>query len=612
MINRFTMVLRLLTIIVCVFITLSAAAQKVKYKDIFEFIEKEQYDESDQLLIDFLKNPKNSDHANANFQMGKMYMRNLVKLHLFKKWDVIQQYTDSALHYMDLSKKLIDEKEIKKNDVYYAEFEQRDIRTGKKTIKVFDIHFEIDDKINWLTERAKQVELVNGQAKKLQSDYEDLQERFSDFLKEKHSIPELYLQAGLGTIAQLESLGEAYSGLLTEANQYTQNVKSIPSSELIIALVENNIEDPFEVELTSVDFTADIVKLWNFHQWSEKTRTNIVSDILPLKNELIQYDQEISGRLERLKSGQMIDSKFLNDQKISELAKKLGPFDQDPLPIHMFKLKLMESKYHSLVLKQPDPLEVDNLGRRMDFTSERNELLKLLLEEINIISDLNIDLQIRNYSGYVNSQYKGFAGLESYLKNIKSFAESKNKEFHRELTSLSERNKYMLAKGETRIPVDSTAEFPNNIFEPLEIKSGYSSGLFQIGSILSAYWVEINSSRSTDEFYTISLEEFSGSKPQNVLSQSDPSGRYFYLVFFAGLSADPSEGTNDSTVIESNSEVLPAYFVKIERTSGVVWKKEIQLPKYPVSLQLTQANGLLVNFDDDFIEIKENGELVGN
>jgi hypothetical protein len=121
-------------------------AQKLKYKDIYPYLEAKNYKQGIPKLKSYLSVDENKSEASPNYQMG-------IWLHeRFKELDdanaaMLSQVGDSAIAYLSKAKSLIDDKEVKKQKDYYQGFVRRDLRSGKFAIKVSDVHLDIENRI---------------------------------------------------------------------------------------------------------------------------------------------------------------------------------------------------------------------------------------------------------------------------------------------------------------------------------------------------------------------------------------------------------------------------------------------------------------------------------
>ncbi|MEO1256810.1 MAG: hypothetical protein AAFY41_18250, partial [Bacteroidota bacterium] len=98
--------MKLLVLFLITISCLDATSQKVKYKDIYPQLASKNYEEGGPLLIQFLKDEKNQDHANANLQMSLWLEDRFMKYDVVDDSSRVYQVGDSAVFYFEKSKSL--------------------------------------------------------------------------------------------------------------------------------------------------------------------------------------------------------------------------------------------------------------------------------------------------------------------------------------------------------------------------------------------------------------------------------------------------------------------------------------------------------------------------
>src|SRR5688572_14470038 len=146
---KFTMLLMLVQ---------TAYGQKVKYKDIFALLSTKQYESAEPFLKKYLK--ENDDNPNAFLYMGIIYHEKANKEDILRQTARTTGYMDSEIYFYDKAYKAITEKEVKRNDEYYQAYNRRDLRTGEFGVKLSDIQFDLEKKMEGLRERIDRVKMV--------------------------------------------------------------------------------------------------------------------------------------------------------------------------------------------------------------------------------------------------------------------------------------------------------------------------------------------------------------------------------------------------------------------------------------------------------------------
>ena len=140
------------------FIVSTSFGQKVKYKDIFGLLNTKRYEEAEPFLKRYLK--ETNDNPNAFLYMGIIYQEKSAKDDVLKQTTRAIGNMDSAIFFYEKAYKSINEKELKRNDEFYQAYNRRDLRTGEFGVKLSDIQFDLEKKMEGLRERIDRVKMV--------------------------------------------------------------------------------------------------------------------------------------------------------------------------------------------------------------------------------------------------------------------------------------------------------------------------------------------------------------------------------------------------------------------------------------------------------------------
>ena len=140
------------------FIVSTSFGQKVKYKDIFGLLNTKRYEEAEPFLKRYLK--ETNDNPNAFLYMGIIYQEKSAKDDVLKQTTRAIANMDSAIFFYDKAYKSINEKELKRNEEFYQAYNRRDLRTGEFGVKLSDIQFDLEKKMEGLRERIDRVKMV--------------------------------------------------------------------------------------------------------------------------------------------------------------------------------------------------------------------------------------------------------------------------------------------------------------------------------------------------------------------------------------------------------------------------------------------------------------------
>ena len=131
----------------------TAYGQKVKYKEIWALLNTKQYDAAEPFLRKYLQ--ENTDNPNAFLYMGIIFQEKSLKEDVLRNTGRAISGMDSAIVYFDKAYKTITEREVKKNSDLYQAYNRRDLRTGEFGVKLSDIQFDLERRMEGLRERIE-------------------------------------------------------------------------------------------------------------------------------------------------------------------------------------------------------------------------------------------------------------------------------------------------------------------------------------------------------------------------------------------------------------------------------------------------------------------------
>ncbi|MFZ6009689.1 MAG: hypothetical protein ACOYXT_05015, partial [Bacteroidota bacterium] len=315
-----------------------AYGQKVKYKDIFGLLSTKQYEQAEPFLKRYLK--ENDDNPNAYLFMGVIYQEKSAKNDLLKQTSLAVANMDSAIQFFDKAYKTIDDREVRRNKEYYQNYNRRDLRTGEFGVKLSDIQFDIEKKIEGLRERIDRVKMVkyyftlaDTMYKKSNAQYRALQKKYA---KEQA----LYLRADENTLKGLELLSARYDSCTKAFENYKASSSNLGKTGYNQTLTPMAVSDFSKDGATSANFYQDDLSVWDYKKFAEKSKEIIEKEIMPMRDHLVQYDIEINKLRERLNTDSVSVRNDLTRLIDKLLYDKLKKFDPDPLPMAVFSLKI--------------------------------------------------------------------------------------------------------------------------------------------------------------------------------------------------------------------------------------------------------------------------------
>ncbi|WP_416866651.1 MAG: hypothetical protein ACMVP2_03000 [Imperialibacter sp.] len=562
------------TATIILFFSLAVSAQKLKYKDIFPLMQASKWDEAEQQLDLFIADPKNSEEANAHYSLGKILERKALSENIVTDTAQMFVHIDAAdLHY-NKSLKLIDEKELKKNEEYYQEFNRRDLRTGEFGIKVSDVHLDIENKVKSLQDRRNNVRAFLKEASVANKLYDEAQDILQNF-KIDFSDQSSFL---LGMDKEVEQEFVKLEGIVKNLESSVANTEAslakIPSPGLAHTLTKKTLYDLADFSKGSLDLTREgNIEYWDLKAWIEMTKSEQKSNIGPFRQELIAYDRDLVAKKQAfVQNPSSVSGPFEFDPTI--LAKVRG-FGANTLTEKVVSFKVEELNY--LIEKQPnvmpDSAKVDDLYMTVSNLVGRLDKMKGFIA----IDKQKAEGGFQRNPVFFTSRYVSPDQLLSYANERESFVDAELSVWRKKAEDLKKRRSWLIAQNGDSIALvvkDSIAS-PTG-FSTIHIADSaglYVNGLKLVGKDLNfvvakatpAYTVEwmLNEKLPTPN------KDFSF-KPKNAGHAPTADGfRTFYIHY-------------------PLKEKTHLFITTVDNAGKALWKASLDLDHPPVSVSFNK------------------------
>src|SRR5687768_15229605 len=331
------------------FIVSTSFGQKIKYKDIFGLLNTKRYEEAEPFLKRYLK--ETDDNPNAFLYMGIIYQEKSTKDDVLKQTKRALAHMDSAIFFYDKAYKSINEKEVKRNDEFYQSYNRRDLRTGEFGVKLSDIQFDLEKRIEGLKERIDKVKMVKHFFSLADTLYQKTNALFLGLQSKFPSENQLYLRADGQTVNQLVTLSVRFDSCTKAFERYKSANTTVGKTGYNQQVKLAEIAD-FKIDGRGMaDFYSDEVKLWDYKKFADKARGIIEKEVMPMRQHLVSYDMEINKLREKLNADSVSVRNDLTKLIDKLLYDQLKKFDPEPLPMLVFALKTTDLEYRSTVLE---------------------------------------------------------------------------------------------------------------------------------------------------------------------------------------------------------------------------------------------------------------------
>ncbi len=575
------------------------AQKKIKYKDIWGLLSTKQYEAAEPFLKTYLT--ENSDNPNAYLYMGIIYQEKSLRGDVLKQTALTIGQMDSAISFYQKAHSTITEKEIKRNDEYYQSYNRRDLRTGEFGIKLSDVQFDIEKRMEMLRERADRIRMVkhyfvlsDSLYRKCNSLYTSIDARFAD---EK----ELYLRSDSALVVSLGALVNRYDSCVKAFEQYKGSVSTLGKIGYNQKLATTEIKTFKTDGKAPADFFSDEVKVWDYKTWASKVRDAVVNEITPIREHLIAYDVEINKLREQMQTDSVSVKHDLTKLIDRLLLEKLSRYDERPLPMDVFAVKIADLEYRSLLFENKKFADSADVHLQLTMATHELEKASKLDSLATEVLKRDFEKELLNYEHFVNNTYGNATVLRSFLKVMKDFS-SREKERKQESVAQAEESlRWMVLDENDSIPLFQV-EAPTRFMPLAVVDEKFTIGLEYADSVTAeGYFFTITPGRNPDVKIKFPVDKpaFSRSRftAAKSLAYSDPSGQVFYVLLFS----EKPEKDN----------LYKATLAKIYRSDGLAWSSNYALKFIPKELMYKQDSGeFVIRADASESVVDKNGKML--
>lgn len=555
-----------------------ASGQKVKYKDIFGLLNTKRYEEAEPFLKRYLR--ETSDNPNAFLYMGIIYQEKSAKDDVLKETKNALMHMDSAIFFYDKAYKSITEKEIKRNDEFYQAYNRRDLRTGEFGVKLSDIQFDIEKKMEGLRERIDRVKMVKHYFSLADTLYKRTNKLFMSIKQDYPEEQSLYLQADETLLKRLTALAVRFDSCVKVFENYRSSSATIGRTGYNQALSLNEINNYKTDGGTVANFYLDEVEVWDYKKFADKVKVAVQKDIFPMRDLLVSYDVEINKLREKLNKDSVSVKSDLTTLIDKLLMEKLKKYDPDPLPMDIFTLKISDLQYRSTLLEHKPLRDSADIHFKMELLDKEFEYLRRLDSIAAKLTAEDIDRKAQDYAHFIQNAYSNTVVLKSYVKALKEFSDREKRKKNEEAEKIENALKWVIS-GTDSIP--AMPGLRSRTFIPLNVEEEkYSVGLYYTDSAeVSGYFATIVPTRKADVkiIFPVDRSYFSLADLQSLkgLITSDASGQLFFILLYNEKKTD--------------ADKVAATLAKIYRSDGLAWSENFQLEFIPNDILLKPETG---------------------
>lgn len=413
---------KLVLIFTLTFSCASFMSNAQRYRDVYPQIANAS---SDEIALSLIKTYmiEDLDHPNANLRLALIYERRYRNADPLTEYErVMANANEAALRFIK-AKTLIDDKEVKKNSGWYADFSSSVDSRGRPIVDFSTVNNKIQhgyDSAKLLTEKLPAIYQAFTESVDF---YDQAIKIFAEINGAYTSYDKLLLLFDEQLNEQLETLKVKYDSSLFYLDKYQSLIADYPIRGYNQTYTIDSI-NTYRLEglLTSPNFLINNIEIWNYKAWANKVQKDVSSEINNLRVNLDQAENALNNSLKIIED-RSYNENFTPHSIDKKLEFDLRKFDNESLPVALLKYKEFKQ---DLILKNNATLDFDSTVS----TDIRNvyfgELLYLARDAdslINIATDRINDESFKKYPAYFKDNYGSKAQVTTFLNAQKNLSD---------------------------------------------------------------------------------------------------------------------------------------------------------------------------------------------
>jgi hypothetical protein len=403
-------------LLICSFLQLiiifSAYGQQ-DYKVLYEAIKNMKDYEAFQTLFNYQAATTSKTFANVNgyYQLGLISQKMMRQYDPFLQSENVSQSISNAKTYLSLTQHYFNEKEAKKNGEYYQavtaprtyENIKKDISSRSADVMEYKKYFD-----------QNQEYLTQGIYK-----YNACIETFGKINAQNSRLNDLYFLADAELKQNLKNLQINFDSTLYYLDKLKHSLEEYPMGDYRIDYSLAPVPVYRLHGLTSSNFIAKNVTLWDFRSWVDSFNAVLNADVAFLYQKAEEVHKENLGYIDRLLRQDKTD--IAADYTINPLiVNKIYKYDYNSVvaPLLIYQEEKIKFLYHNA-----DNAIDTKINSSNDFAKSNSYYYSLIEKKqaadsaLSLTSSKAIPEAVKKYSAFFEKNYKDFNGFQSYLKS---------------------------------------------------------------------------------------------------------------------------------------------------------------------------------------------------
>jgi hypothetical protein len=402
-------------IITLVLLTWTADAQRVRYKDLFPRLAGMTPPELRNALKEYLV--EDLEHPNANFRLALVYELN------YKTADPLTQYAfalanaeQAKLRFLK-SRLLVDEREISRNNEYYAPIYKTVDAKGKPFVEPAVVLRKITNGYDSSQLFLSKIPPIYSSFTRSVNFYDKAVKAFAKLNDTYTSLDDLYLLYDQSVNQQLGQLKQDFDSTRYYLDQYNRLITAFPIADHHQQYhVKPIVTFRLDGLITRMNFLTDDIALWDYAAWVDGIRKDVSGDIAALRNKLNANEEKVDASLKAIEAP--VGPAPMPVRPDKQLVFTLNNFDKQSLVLALLAYKNFKQDW--LLKARPFVPDSANQLRNAEVYSTllyANRSADTLLE---VVRNRMQPIKIRKHQAFFEKYYGTADGLRKYAADEKS------------------------------------------------------------------------------------------------------------------------------------------------------------------------------------------------
>ncbi len=286
---------RLIVLLITWLLTLPwNAVSQLKFKEMVPLLSSYSSEQQKNLLKEYLLT--DLDHANANFRLALIYEKK------YKEADPLAEYAyatanaeQAKIRFLK-SKQVIDEREVNRNNDYYAPIFKLFDAKGRPSVPYETVSGKIQRGYDSADLFLKQMPAIYTAFTKSVNFYDKAVKIFAAINSRYNSPEELLLMHDSILEGQLTDIKSNYDSCIFFIDRFINLVNEYPLPNHRPTYKVMRIET-FRLDglITRLNFLTNQIELWNYGDWVNEIRKTLSNEITSLRKEILRSNDQIDA-----------------------------------------------------------------------------------------------------------------------------------------------------------------------------------------------------------------------------------------------------------------------------------------------------------------------------